>query len=65
MAECLEQMFQRHKMYCHDQKVKGLNPSRVNLGVCCISVQIVRKAEIKALQEILIVDNNTAPEQII
>ena len=38
MAEWLEQVSQRHEMYCHDLKVMSLNPGRIKLGVCSTSV---------------------------
>ena len=33
MDEWLERTSQWHEIHCHDQKVMGLNPGRVNLGV--------------------------------
>ena len=33
MAEWLEQAFQCHEVYCHDLKVMGSNPGRVQLAV--------------------------------
>ena len=32
-----------NEMYCHDQKVMGSNPGRVNLGVRSTSVQVILK----------------------
>ena len=34
MAEWLEQVSQRHEMYCHDLEVMSSKPGRVELGVC-------------------------------
>ena len=38
MAEWLEQVSQRHEMYCHDLEVISSNPGRVELGVRSTSV---------------------------
>ena len=41
MAKWLEQAFQWHEMYWHDLEVMSLNPSRIELGVCSTSVQVI------------------------
>ena len=38
MAEWLGQVSWEYKMCCHDLEVMGLNPGRVELGVCTTSV---------------------------
>ena len=38
MAQCVGRTYQGLEMLYHDPKVMGLNPGRVELGVCCPSV---------------------------
>ena len=46
MAQWLRRVSQRHKMHCHDIKLMGSNPGRIELMVCGASVLVEPKTSV-------------------